>query len=229
MIFWIILIGVAAYFIISQVMGKKKYEGADMTPDREWLAKSAALYARDDTVKRYIMRTDKNFLSQGHIVTDKDGKAVYEEKLLYATATAPYEVDIVNHIIDFTSHHQVGHPTTLTLSAGDERSSFGINLTSTYTFDGEDIWQYIKDNGYGFRVGVSGLGYTVEVTKDDAVIGKLYSSVQGSNFAEEGEIKAVPGAKGNYIVECRDRDIDGLMLVALAFARTDISLKNFKG
>ena len=227
---WGVLIIIALFFIISQIKGKKKTAGKDLTIDKDWLKKSAELYPKDDTVRRYYMHLDKNLTAQGHIIEDQNHNVIYEEKILYATATAPYEVDYINHIIDYTHHHRMGHPVTLTAGFGGENSGFNVNIKSTFDFDGVDIWQYLKQNGYGFNPSIAGAGYTVSVSLNGESIGKLYSSNQGKNFFNEtGKITPKLGLPGCYVLECCNKDIDGLILVAIAFARTEISLENFRG
>ena len=229
---WGVLAVIVLVFIIAQVATKKKMKNRDLTVDPEWLEKSQAKYPTDDTVKRYYMEPDKNMLAQGHVVVDQNRKKIYEEKLLGATATAPYEVDYVNHIIDYSHHHQMTHPISFEAGAGlgSAENVFTIPVSSYYKFDGENIWKYIKSKGYGFRIGVAGLGYTVQVTHNGNVIGMLYSSDQGRNyFGETGEIKPKLGMAGCYVIECKDRDIDGMMLVAIAFSRTELSIDKLRG
>ena len=227
---WIVLIAIALFFVISQVMGKRKYANADLTVDKDWLEKSASMYPQDDTVCRYYMHRDNNLQAQGHVVEDQDHKVIYEEKILYATATAPYEVDMINHIIDYKHHHQMSHTTSTDISSEHGRSTTSLTLDSHYKFDGVNIWDYIKSKGYGFHPGLSGLGYCVEVSKNGQIIGKFYTSNGGKNyFGKTGEVQAVMGIPGSFILECRNCDIDGLLLVALAFSRTEFNFQMLRG
>ena len=226
---WGVLIGIVLVFIIAQIVTKKKLKGKDLTVDSQWLEKSLAKYPADDTVKRYYMEPDKNFIAQGHVVVDRNHRVIYEEKLFGATATAPYEVDYVNHIIDYKHHHQMTHTTSFAAGVGMGSADVTIPTSSYYKFDGENIWSYIKNKGYDFHVGMAGLGYTIQVTHNGNVIGMLYSSDQGRNYFDAtDEIKPKLGMAGCYIIECRDRDIDGMILVAIAFSRTEFSMDKLK-
>ena len=224
---WGFLIAVAAAFVVMQILGKRKYKDHDMSVDPEWLSKSKAKYAEDNTVKQYYMHIDKNYTHQGHVVEDRSHNVVFEEKVLYATANEPFEVDFVNHINSFTSHHQIGHPVSWNIGT-EERGYIGIS--SYFKFDGVNVWKYIKNNGYGFRPGLKNLGYTVEVTKGNTVIGKIYSSGSGKTFFNgDTDIKATLGVPGNYVLECPDNEFDMVFLIALAFARTETGFEKFCG
>ena len=229
-ILWGVIIVIVLFFLISQLLAKKKAQGMDLTVDPEWLAKSKSLYPEDEAVHRYYMHPDKHLSAQGHLIEDADGNPVYEEKLLAATLNAPYEVDMVNHIINYTHHHQMTHPTTISGGiGGEDGTALSLNFTSRYELDGINVWKYIREKGYGYKLGIAGAGYTVTVTENDEIIGKLYSAANGKQLTKEGEITPVIGMSGSYILECKNRNIDGLVLVAIAFSRCELSLDNLRG
>ena len=225
---WGVLIAVALFFFVSQFLGKQKYKDQDLSSDIGWLEKSAKMYPKDETVHRYYMGIDGNIAAQGHIVKDYGNNVIYEEKILYATATDDYEVDYINHLIDYKHHHKMSHPMTLSTNFGPEGNGFSFNINSTFRFDGEDIWKFIREKGYGYKVSIAGLGYIVEITRNGKYIGRLYSSDNGKNYhGDEGEVTPGVCLPGQYILECKNSDIDGLILIAVAFARTDINPNNF--
>ena len=229
-ILWVILLGIVAFFVIKQIQGKRKYKDADLSVDPNWFEKSQSMYPVDDTVHQYYMHPDKNLTHQGHIVEDRNGKVVYEEKVLYATATSPFEEDFTNHIIGYSHHHQLSHASTTSAGFGGEDIVMEFNLNSAFDFDGVNIWDYIHQVGYGFRFHLHGLAYTIEVTKNGQKVGTIYTSNQGKNlYNADGPIQPKVGGVGFYILECQNKDLDALMLVALAFTKTEFNPNSVAG
>ena len=223
---WVLLIGIVVFFFVLQRRGKKQYADRDLSVDENWLENSLARYPADDTVYQYYLHPDTNYTHQGHILEDRSGAVIYEEQVLYNSVTAPNEEDFVNHLIGYTHHHKLGHTTTV--SAGGENVRF--NVDSTFRFDGVSIWEYLRELGCECRIQLHGLAYSVEVTRDGTWIGSLYSSNQGKNYYDAvGPIVPRLGSAGCLVVECRNCDLDYMMLAALAYVKTEFNPHSVHG
>ena len=224
---WAFLIAVVVFFVVRQKMGEKKYKDADLSVDENWYEKSKAMYKEDDTVYQYYMHPDQNYDHQGHVVVNRDDQVIYEEKMLYASVTKEYEIDLVNHVLNYTHHHKMGHPVSLDLGSEDRGY---YTLTSTYDFDGVSIWDQIRDMGYSYDFKLDLPGFKVKVSYHGEQVGTIYTSNQGKNFYHaNGSIQSQLGGKGYLILEGKNKDLDALVLLALAISRTEFSLMNIKG
>ena len=227
---WAFLIGIVLFMLFKQHQGKKAYAGKDMSVDKSWFETSRTMYPEDDTVYQYYMHPDKNITNQGHIVVDRSDRPIYEEKVLYASVTEPYEVDLVNHVLNYTHHHKIGHTSTISVGFGKEDRHGSFDINSSFDFDGTPIWDYIREKGYGYSFHLHGLAYTVTLTQGGAEVGILYSSNQGKNYYKaEGPIQPKLGMTGCYVLECRNRDLDAMILLALAFTRTEFNPQSVRG
>ena len=227
---WVFLLGTVAFIFIKQQQGKKAYKDKDMSVDEGWFEKSQALYPEDETVYQYYMHPDKNFSNQGHVVVDRSDRTIYEEKVLYATVAQAYEEDFVNHLLNYTHHHKLGHASSISVGFGQQERHGSFTVQSSFPFDGTDVWEYIRSKGYGYEFHLHGLAYTIDLYKDGMLAGTLYSSNNGKNYYNaDGPIKPKMGGAGYYVLECRNRDLDAMVLLALAFTKTDFNPQSLQG
>jgi len=212
-----VFIGFFVFIVIYSMKSKAKCRGEIREIDPDWFAKSQALYPEDDSVHRYFFTYDRNFSCQGHILVDREKQPVYEAHFMNNNVLGADEADFENHIIGCTHHHQIGH-------AG---AGMGGLLSSSFSFDGENIWTYLADRGFSHAVRPQEhLAYTIDILQGAETIGTVYSS-NGKNFFGAGEdIEAKPGTRGVYVLSCRNRDLDILFLYTMAFARTDGHLRS---
>ena len=230
MLIWAFLLGIVAFIFIKQQMGKRAYKDKDMSVDFEWFEKSRSMYPKDDTVCQYYMHPDKNFSNQGHVVVDRDDRVIYEEKVLYATVIDDYEVDFVNHLLGYTHHHKIGHATTCSAGIGGEDGGLGFNLSSSFDFDGVPIWEYIQQKGYHYAFHLHGLAYTVSLYRGEDHVGTIYSSNNGKNYYKaNGTIQPKMGTAGYYVLEGCNEDLDALVLLSIAFIRTELNPQSISG
>lgn len=222
LICWVILLGSVLITFIAKIIGKNKYRNQEMHIDTNWYETSQNHYANRQDSCLYYFHPDKNFFHSGHLMENKSHTIVYEAKFLYNNLIGNDEVDFINHIIGYTHHHKVGH----TLTRSIEHKNLATNLSSSFDFDGVDIWDYLSNLGYSYHFNIKGFAYTIDILKSNSKIGTIYSSNNGKNFFNNDVIEAKMGGKGYCIVECNIKDIDVLFLYAMAFARTDLNIKN---
>jgi len=222
-ILWAILLGLVVFVFVMKFIGKRQYKGEILPFDPEWYEKSQQMYPEANKKRAYYFHYDKNFFSSGHVMEDRNNKIIYEAKFLYNNVTSPDEVDFVNHIINYTHHHKVGH--TKTSSVGGGHSS--VIVDSTFSFDGVDVFKYLEEKGYDYKFNIHGLAYTIDIMKDGQYVAKLYSSNNGKNyFNADGPIEAKIGGNGLLVVETDYANMDAAFIYAIVFARTELSSRN---
>lgn len=220
-IIWALLIGIVVFLFIQKIINKKKYQNVDMSVDKNWYQNSLDRYPNDDTVYQYYFHYDKNFLAQGHVLEDINHQVVYEAKFLFNNVNQDDEVDFINHIINYKHHHKVGH--TITRSLGFDRIAFTTD--STFDFDKQDIYLYIKNLGYEGHLRLHGLAYTVDISKQGKKVATIYSSNNGQNlYQSNGVIEPKIGGNGIYVIETDYQNLDVVFLFAMALARSEMSV-----
>ena len=225
-LFWAVLIAVVLIFFFGGRKNKKKYADRSMEMTKGWYEQSQSLYSSDSARKAYYFGYDKKTaLLPGHLMVDRNHQPIYHAEILYGDVLNGYEVDFTNNLIHYQHHHKLG----ATVTSGAGADDLGMPIHSSFRFDGEDIWDYLKSLGYHYQFHRFGLAYQVDVANGGMPVGTIYSSNGGKNyFGAEGPIQPKMGSSGMYVVECADRDVDAMFLLAMAFARTELSLDNLK-
>ena len=162
----------------------------------------------------YFFQPEKKILKQGFFMTDEDKNVVYEAKMLKQPILGAMEFEFVNHITGQSGVHKVGHTVTTETSGLFEFFS----IKSSFKYDGENIWDYLHDQGIRIDSSIAGdrngRSYTLSLPgKDMADIAT--ASPDGGN----GLITGASWLK----VTAAEEDIDLAFLTAFSIARTDQS------
>lgn len=162
--------------------------------------------------------TDTGTAKYGHRIEDENRRVLYEAKVTKFTLTAPTGFDFIDHVQHRTTPHLVGH------EESTERNSLLIDDYSTFTFDGEDIWDHLKRNGIrvesGFMDGKP-LWLQYQVYRDGREFARIESS--SAHVHEEdaqGKLGRLVPSRGYYRIYTREENLDLLFVTLLAFART---------
>ena len=207
---WVFLLGFLAVLGIMTIIGKQKYKDKDDSVDPDWVNKSIALYPETDVAHRYYFTNDKNF-AQGYQLLDLNKNVVYECKLWYLNIAGTDDVDFINHINGYTSHHKIGHV--------KEKTNGDIVLRSSFTFDGEDVIGYVSARGYSHKLVFEGIAFKVYIYKNDQLVATLYSSNNGENFfGIDGPIVAEP-TRNSFVIETSYKYLDEVIPYTMFFSR----------
>ena len=201
--------------IFDSLFGKKD-NGNDNT------GKSGASYApsvQGESRQLYFL-TDTGTAKVGHRMEDADRKVLYEAKVTKFSLVGATGMDFIDHVKGTTTPHQVGHEIEA------DYHSILIDNHSGFKFDGEDIWKHLKRNGVviesGFMQGKP-LWPQYRVLRDGEEIALLQSSgvhVHEEDAERDGKLAKMIPARGYFRIQTREKNLDLLFVVAMAFART---------
>ena len=184
--------------------------------------KSSASYApsvKGEPRQLYFL-TDTGTAKVGHRMEDVNKKVLYEAKVTKFSLIGATGMDFIDHEKGTTTPHQVGH------EIETDYHSILIDNHSGFRFDGEDIWKHLKRNGVVIQSSfMSGkpLWPQYRVLRDGEEIAVLQSSgvhVHEEDAAGDGKLAKMVPARGYFRIQTREKNLDLLFVVAMAFART---------
>ncbi len=184
--------------------------------------KSSASYApsvKGEPRQLYFL-TDTGTAKVGHRMEDVNKKVLYEAKVTKFSLVGATGMDFIDHVKGTTTPHQVGH------EIETDYHSILIDNHSGFRFDGEDIWKHLKRNGVVIESSfMSGkpLWPQYRVLRDGEEIAVLQSSdvhVHEEDAAGDGKLAKIIPARGYFRIQTREKNLDLLFVVAMAFART---------
>ena len=184
--------------------------------------KSSASYApsvKGEPRQLYFL-TDTGTAKVGHRMEDVNKKVLYEAKVTKFSLVGATGMDFIDHVKGTTTPHQVGH------EIETDYHSILIDNHSGFKFDGEDIWKHLKRNGVVIESSfMSGkpLWPQYRVLRDGEEIAVLQSSgvhVHEEDAAGDGKLAKMVPARGYFRIQTREKNLDLLFVVAMAFART---------
>ena len=164
--------------------------------------------------------TDTGTAKVGHRIEDASRKVLYEAKVTKFSLIGATGMDFIDHEKGTTTPHQVGH------EIETDYHSILIDNHSGFRFDGEDIWKHLKRNGVVIQSSfMSGkpLWPQYRVLRDGEEIAVLQSSgvhVHEEDAAGDGKLAKMVPARGYFRIQTREKNLDLLFVVAMAFART---------
>ena len=168
--------------------------------------------------KLYFL-SDLGTIKIGHQLEDQSRNVLYEAKVTKFSPLAAIDMDFIDHLNNKTTPHKVGHEVEV------DYGSILIDSKSTIKLDGEDIWKHLKKNGItiesSFTKGkILTPTFTVKRNGEDfAVLQATSQYVHEEDEEAAGFAKNVP-VRGFYRITTREKNLDLLFVVALAFART---------
>ena len=184
--------------------------------------KSGISYAPSDKgePRRLYFLTDTGTAKVGHRIEDAGKNVLYEAKVTRFSLVGATGMDFIDHEKGTTTPHQVGH------ELNTDYHSILIDNHSGFKFDGEDIWKHLRRNGVviesGFMPGKP-LWPQYKVLRDGEEIALLESSgahVHEEDAAGDGKLAKMIPARGFFRIQTREKNLDLLFVVAMAFART---------
>ena len=164
-------------------------------------------------MSKYLLRPKLGSFKEGFFLDDENGNIVCEGKVtkFKLFGAAPFE--ITNHKTGKTEEHKIGKTVTSESGSGD-LTSF-LSRKSSFKYDGKNIWDYLHD-----------LGIRIDSNKSSGKIGMTYDiTLKGEPLAVIASTtpkgKSIITTNLYYDVECEEKDIDLVFLVALSIAKTE--------
>ena len=211
---YLIALGVVviAVVVVSEARKKRSLEELN-----ELRGKTVYAPSEQGEERELLFLMDTGTMKYGHRIEDASRRILYEAKMTKFTWLTPFGFDFIDHERGVTTPHLIGHTET------SEWDTFLIDNSSTFTFDGEDIWQHLKRNGVNVDSSLGGgsdslIGVSYRVYRDGAEIARFETA--GRNAHKE-DAKTKRPLRSLYRIQTRERNLDLLFVTLLAFARSD--------
>ncbi len=214
---------ILAIAIFSAVRTKKKNAAVAQQQERSG---AAGYPAPDPGEEREVyFLTDRGTAKYGHRMEDAERRVLFEAKMTKFSLMTPYEFDFIDHEHQKTTPHTVGH------EESSEWNALLLDNHYTFTFDGQDIWKHLKQNGirvessYGAGGGKL-VGVNYRIFRDDEELARAESTsiyVHEEDAEARGKLGKLVPAQGYYRVWTRERNLELLFVTLLAFARSGAS------
>ena len=164
-------------------------------------------------MNKYLLRPKLGSIKEGFFLDDENGNLVMTGKVTKFSlfGAAPFEV--INHKTGKTEEHKLGKTVTSESGSGDFTDL--LSRKSYFKYDGKNIWDYLHDLGIRIDSNVSSgkIGMTYNVTFEGKPLANIASS------SPKG--KSIITTNLYYDIECEEKDLDLVFLVALSIAKTD--------
>lgn len=227
---WIALIFAVVGFA-SFVFGAKKTVKGLKKPAEEYDEHDkAVMYTPDpETVREIENSTEpaRNYvfhftgkLNQSHVMKNEAAEPVFEGNCRKMELVRDTEYDFVDVLTGETELHRIGH--TVTRSVGTVLG-FIAPISSSFTIDGEDIWDWFAKQGYGFTWSHKGIKSIYSVTRWQipiATIEEAGTEIMGEKY--EGRTGSKLPSKGLYRISCRESDRKAMFMMAFTLSRIEL-------
>lgn len=159
-------------------------------------------------------------LNQSYILETVDRQPVIEINCDKIGLVNDYVFTFINHLTGKQWTSNVSH--TITTSYGGDDVS--IIDKSYFNIDGQNIWEYIAERGYGIDPYLESLAWSFDVNHYGVKVADLKAA--GTNIlpAYEGKqgLRDVAMSFGLFRVSCRESDAEAVAIIAFAASRVQI-------
>lgn len=210
----------AVVSIRNLIAKEEKREQQDKSFKEEYHAPTP----KTSELRKLYFQPDYVIPNAGFVVDDENRDVVYEFKMTKLNLLGKDTFEFVNHLENTSVTHEIGK--TGTLSNDSSWFLSVLSTSSTFTYDGVDIWDYLHDQGIRISTSVKDtiIGFTYVISHNGYEIGEISTSSQyvHEEDAEQHKIMGkLDGVYGCYRIRTHEEDLDLLLLVAFAFARTE--------
>lgn len=174
-------------------------------------------------MSKYLLKPITGTFKEGYILYDENEKEVYKCQMTKFKLFGASPFNFTNLITNKSEEHTVGKVSTITQESGKDLSSAMMDLMSTksgFKYDGQKIFDYLHEKGIRIDSTVNSekVGMKYNVTFEGKQIATLAnSSPKGKSLL----------TFNNYLdVECEEKDLDLVFLVAFSIARTEQTFYN---
>ena len=163
-------------------------------------------------------------LNQSYIMKDKFGTPVYEGVCEGVKLVKDTTFTFRNLRTGASSEKQIGH--TVTKSIGHGEFNFRTTISSAFSIDGENNWDYLAKQGYGFDFSLRGLTCCFDVKHHGVSIGHIEtagSEVMNEKY-ENNPLGKVP-TNGIYRIRCQESEIEAMFMICFCITKTELTVE----
>ncbi len=168
-------------------------------------------------VTEYYCLFDGNSLKPGYIVEDAARKLLYEAKMTKQSLVGARIFEFRNHVTGGTAEHEVGH------TAATEFSGEFFSVSSSFKFDGENVWDVLHDKGLRLSADLRGKlpGMAYSVLRGGRPFARIEAAGKYVHEDEAGQHKLnVPSGRYYYRLWTDSNDLDTLFLAVFALSES---------
>ncbi len=159
------------------------------------------------------------------ILTTEDYQHVFEANLVKGRIFGASDFEFVDVNSKKKTIHKVGKTLTKRTGTGVGNSSVGVVTSSSFKFDGEDVFNYLANKGYVVKLAKTHLvNSEFSLFKGGAVIATLTINVKGPRQAN---VSGIGGTQRNTAIKTESTDYEALFMAAFLISRVEMS-KRFK-
>lgn len=218
---YVLGVGVALLAVIAGAEIKKKKALKGVRAQQAENGGAAYAPSVPGPERKLYFLTDLGTVKGGHRLEDAERNVLYEAKMTKFSLAAPFGFDFIDHEHGKTTPHLVGHEESA------ERDSLLFDNHYTFSFDGQDIWKHLRQNGVSVESSLAGLARTeYKILRDGRQIALAVGSSQNVHEEDEAaksKLSSLVPVRGFYRVTTTETDLSLLFVILLAFARSGAS------
>lgn len=175
-----------------------------------------AIRENTDPVNEYFFHFDKN-IKQGYVMEDAENRTVYEAEMEKLTLIGTIPFKFINHVSGRSWDMKIGHTVSTSVGAGNG-FSFRVPISSSFTVNGTDNWEYLASKGYGFDYSLSGIRPCFDVKHYGEKVATVETVGTDALRGTDTVIGKLP-VNGLFKVQCKACDLDLVFLTCFSIAR----------
>lgn len=159
-------------------------------------------------------------MNQSYLVEDRNGKLVFECKLMKFNPFGANTFDFINHENNTTKTFKMGKPVSQESDGGP--ILVGDTLSSYFKIDGVECWDYLRNKGIEIKHMLQGKSiFRYEVDKLGKPIANIYPADLKDPFnSDSGHLFRMP--KGSYRLEFIDGKLEDVVMAAFVITQTQM-------
>ena len=155
------------------------------------------------------------------VLVTEEYQSIFEAHLVKGRIFGASDFEFLDSKSKKTMTHKVGKTVTKQSGTGFNNSPIKIVTSSSFKFDGQDVFEYLQSRGYTLKLTKTHL-LNPELTlyKAGAAVATLTQNVKGPRQAN---VSGIGGSQRNTEITTESTDYEALLLAAFLISRVELS------
>ena len=167
---------------------------------------------------KYLLKPIIGTAKEGFILYDENEKEIYKCQMTKFKLFTASPFEFKNMITNKSEEHTVGKTMTTSENHGNDIAGAIMNVMTTksgFKYDGKKIFDYLHEKGIRIdsQINTGKVGMKYNITLEGNPLATI------ANSSPKG--KSIMTFNGFYDVDCEEKDLDLVFLVAFAIAKTE--------
>ena len=172
---------------------------------------------------KYLLKPITGTVKEGFILYDESGKEVYKTQMTKFKLFGASPFEFSNLITGKVEEHTLSKVLTVTENHGNDIAGAMMEIMTTrsgFKYDGQKIFDFLHEKGIRIdsHITTEKIGMKYDITFE----GNLIATI--ANSSPSG--KSILTVDRYYDVNCEEKDLDLVFLVAISIARTEQTFYN---